>query len=471
MFPLLALIVFLPFLFILPLLLLPERHSFSVSTASALIVMLVVIAASAFGLSQGFPSLSFQQGYIQSIGANLDLELTKYSNIFMVMSAIVLLAAAVVAKSFIKESKRIYNMLFLLTAGSTLGVFLSGNLFLFYLFWEISEVSMFFIIYIFGGYDRRYAAIKFLVYSIAASLLLLLGIMVIYSGLPTQTFTITSIISQSASLPQGSQILAVVLLSIAFMIKIPVFPFHSWLPDAHTEAPTTGSMILAGILLKFGGYGILLMFLMLPMASAYALPLAAIFGFSALYSSLVAIRQTHLKRLIAYTSIVDMGIASLGIASLGAFGIAGGLYAMLSHGIVISLLFMIVGAIDEAYGTMLIARLRGIVKNVPLLAYGFVFGVFALIGIPLTSGFVGDLLVFIGAFGVYSIGGIVPLAAILIIGAFLFLVIERAFLSTSKSIEPYSNPGMDIKLTIAFLSVSTVLLGIAPALLLSPFAL
>ncbi len=470
MLPFLAFIVFLPFLFIIPLLFLPERHSFAVSIVSSLLVLLAVLAASAYGLTQGFPSLSFQQGYIQSIGVNLDLELTKYSNIFMVMSAIVLLAAAIVAKSFIKESQRIYNLLFLLVSGSALGVFLSGNLFLFYVFFEISEISMFFIIYVFGGYDRRYAAIKFLIYSIAASLLLLIGILVIYAGLPTGTFTITSIISQSASLPASSQLIALVLLAIAFMIKIPSFPFHSWLPDAHTEAPTTGSMILAGVLLKFGGYGLLLMFLLLPAASSYALPLAAVFGFSALYSSMVAIRQAHLKRLIAYTSIVDMGIASLGIASLVPFGIAGGLYAMLSHGIVISLLFMIVGAVDEAYGTMLVARLKGIVKSIPLLAYGFIFGVFALIGIPLTAGFVGDLLVFIGAFAAYSIWGVVPLAAVLIIGAFLFFVAERAFLSTSKASEPYTTPGLDIKVSMALLFISAVLLGIVPSLLLSPFA-
>lgn len=466
----LPLIVFLPFVFVIPLFFLQEKRSFLLSIASSLIVLSVTVIAAWVGISQGFPSLSFQQGYIQSLGINLDLELTKYSNIFMVMSAIVLFASALVARSFIKESQRIYNLLFLLTAGSTLGVFLAGNLFLFYLFWEISEVAMFFIIYIFGGYDRRYAAIKFLVYSIVASLFLLLGIMVVYSGLPTQTFSIAPIISQAASLPHGTQLLALALLSIAFLIKIPSFPFHSWLPDAHTEAPTTGSMILAGILLKFGGYGLLLMFLMLPLASSYALPLAAIFGFSALYSAMVAIRQEHLKRLVAYTSIVDMGVASLGIASQGAFGIAGGLYAMLSHGIVISLLFLLVGAVDEAYGTMLISRLKGVVKNLPMLAYGFVFGVFALIGMPLTAGFIGDLLVFIGAFSAFGVGGIVPLAAILIIGAFMFLVIEKVFLSSSKAIEPYANPGANIDMAAIFLSAAAAVLGIAPFLLLAPFA-
>ncbi len=470
MFPLLLLSVLLPFLFVIPLLVLPERHSFNVALVSSIAVFFAVIGSAYVGLTSGFAPLSFSQTYIQTLGITFSLALTQYSNIFAVMAAIVILASALVARSFIKESQRIYGLLFLLVSGSVLGVFFAGSLFLFYIFFEISEISMFFIIYIFGGYDRRYAAIKFLIYSLAASLLLLLGILVIYSGLPAHTFEIASVISQAGTMPQSLQLLALVLLGTAFLIKIPVFPFHSWLPDAHTEAPTTGSMILAGILLKLGGYGLLLVFLMLPIASSYALPLAVLFGISALYSALVAMRQAHLKRMIAYTSIVDMGIASLGIASLTRVGIVGGIYAMLSHGIAISLLFLIVGTLDEVYGTMLVAKIKGVVKNFPSLAYGFVFGTFALVGIPLTSGFVGDLLVFIGAFSAYSAGGVVPLAAVLIIGALFFLVIERAFFSASKAIEPFSSPGIDIKAAMVFLAISTITLGIAPFLLLAPFA-
>lgn len=470
MIPLLPIIIFLPFLFLVPLLLFPERHSFDIALASSAIVFVFSILASYIGLSQGFGGLTVQQSYLQSLGIGFDLELSKYSNIFLIMSSIVLLASALVAKHFIKESKRIYSFLFLLISGSAPGVFLSGNLFLFYMFWEISEMAMFFIIYIFGGYDRRYAAIKFIIYSLFASLFLLVGIMVIYSGLPSPTFLISSIISQASQIPRGSQLLAFLLLTVAFLIKIPAFPFHNWLPDAHTEAPTTGSMILAGILLKFGGYGLLLMFLMLPIASVYAPYLALLFGFSAIYSALVAIRQKHLKRLVAYTSVIDMGIASLGIVSMNAFGIAGGLYAMLSHGILISLLFLLVGAIDEAYKTMLIDRLKGIVKNLPELAYEFLFGAFALVGIPLSSGFIGELLVFIGAFGAYGAIGIVPIAAVMIIGAFVFLVIERSFFNSSKAIEPFLNPGAEISYSTLFLIASTIFLGLLPSILLSPFA-
>ncbi len=471
MLPILPLIVFLPFIFIIPLFLFPERHAFKISLVSSLILFVLAASASYVGLTQQFGTLSFQVGYIQNLGINLDLELTQYSNIFMIMSVIVLLSAAIVAKYFIKESQRIYNVLFLLTAGSTLGLFLSGNFFLFYLFWEVSEIAMFLIIYVFGGYDRRYAAIKFIIFSIVASLFLLLGIMVLYSSLSSPTFSITSIILQSASIPQNSQLLIMALLLVAFLIKIPVFPFHGWLPDAHTEAPTTGSMVLAGILLKFGGYGLLLMFLILQVASTYAPYLAVLLGLSAIYGAMVAIKQTHLKRFIAYTSVVDMGIASLGIASVGILGIAGGLYAMLSHGIVISLLFLIAGTLDESYGTMLIAKLKGVAKNLPFISYAFLFGVFALIGIPLSSGFIADLLVFIAAFHAYGIAGILPLGAVLIIGAFLFLIVERVFFNTSKAVEPFSSPGAGITASAIFLAASTIFLGLLPSLLLFPFAI
>lgn len=468
---LLLLMVFLPFLLIIPLFLISEKKAFDLSLLSSAIIFILSLLAAYIGLSQGFGQLSVQLGYIQALGIDLSLELNKYSNILMIMTSLVLLATAIVAKRFIKESRRMYNMLFLLISGSALGVFLAGNLFFFYIFWELSDVSMFFIIYVFGGYDRRYAAIKYIIYSIIASLFLLTGMMVIYSGVPSHTFSIEGIILQSSSIPQSIQLLALILLLTACLIKMPSFPFHSWLPDSATEAPTTGSMVLAGILLKFGGYGMLLMFLMLPIASTYASYMAALLGFSAVYGAFVAMRQSNLKKVIAYTSMIEMGIASLGIASMNTFGIAGGLYVMLNNGLIVPFLFLIVGAVDESYKTLLIARLSGIVKNFPFVTYALLFGVFAFIGIPLTSGFIGYLLVFIGAVSAYGTLAFVPLAAILLIGAFLFLILERAFFNSSKAVEPFSNPEMEISYAAVLLSASTIFLGILPFLLLSPFAL
>ncbi len=471
MFPILPLIVLVPLLFIIPLFAFNERHSFKIALASSIIVFLLSAYASYIGLSSGFGFLSFSQGYIRSLGIDVSLQVTQYSNIFLVMSAIVLLAASIVAGVFIKESGRIYNFLFLLVESSAIGLFLSGSLFLFYVFWELSEVAMFFIIYLFGGFDRRYAAIKFMVYSIVASLSLLIGIMVIYANVPAHTFDIASIISQSATIPASAQLAAMLLLVFAFLIKIPVFPFHTWLPDAHTEAPTTGSMVLAGILLKFGTYGLLLMLMMLPISLTYANYLAVLFGFSALYGAIVAIRQTNLKRLIAYTSVVEMGIASLGLASLSAFGTAGALYALLSHGIVISLMFLLTGMIDESFGTLVIERIKGVLKSFPALAYSFMFGTFAVAGIPLTSGFIGDLFIFSGTFKAYGVSGIIPLAALVLLGAYLFYILEKSFLNVSAAVEPYQNPRKIAYVAVGLLVAATLLFGVLPSLLLSPFAI
>ena len=264
--------------------------------------------------------------------------------------------------------------------------------------------------------------------------------------------------------------MAMLLLVFAFLIKIPVFPFHTWLPDAHTEAPTTGSMVLAGILLKFGTYGLLLMFLLLPISLTYANYLAVLFGFSALYGAIVAIRQTNLKRMIAYTSVVEMGIASIGLASLNVFGTAGALYALLSHGIVISLMFLLAGAIDESFGTLILERIKGVLKSFPSLSYSFMFGVFAIVGMPLTAGFIGDLLVFSGAFRAYGAFGLIPIAALALLGAYLFYVMEKSFLNVSDAVEPYQNPKRSVYVAVGFLAAATLLFGILPSLLLSSFA-
>ena len=454
----------------MPLLLLKERHSFKIALASSVLVFLLSAYASYAGLAGGFGALSFSQSYIPSLGIDLSLQLTQYSNIFLVLSSVVLLAASLVADGFIKESGRIYNLLFLLLESSVIGLFLSGSLFLFYVFWELSEVAAFFIIYIFGGFDRRYAAIKFIVYSAVASLCLLIGIMLVYGGVPTHTFDIASIMSQSASIPAAAQLPAVLFLALAFLIKMPSFPFHSWLPDAYTEAPTPGSMVLAGILSKSAAYGLLLMLLLLPLSLTYANYLAVLFGFSALYAAMVALRQPNLKRLTAYASMVGMGIASMGLASSNAFGTAGALYALLGSGVAVSLMFLVSGAIDESFGTPLLERIKGLLKDLPALAYSFMFSTFAVVGIPLTAGFVGYLLVFSGAFKAYGFMGMIPMAAIVILGASLFYVMEKSFLNVSSAVEPYKNPRKSVYVAIGLLAAATLLFGLLPSLLLSPFA-
>jgi NADH-quinone oxidoreductase subunit M len=225
-------------------------------------------------------------------------------------------------------------------------------------------------------------------------------------------------------------------------------------------------MILAGVLLKFGGYGLLLMFMMLPIAAHYALYIFLIFLLSAIYSAYVCISQANIKRLIAYTSITDMAIVGVGITAMNAFGYTGAAYAMLSHGIAISLLFLIAGTLDEIYGTLEISKIKGVIRNFAGLSYLFILGTFAAVGIPLTAGFVADLLIFIGAVSAFGILGLAPLIGLLLIAAALFWVIERIFMSASSPTEPYNPLSRDVVASGMLLAIAAVVLGILPFLLL-----
>ncbi|VVB76753.1 F(420)H(2) dehydrogenase subunit M [uncultured archaeon] len=471
MLPLLPVIVLVPILFILPLLILDERHSFKIAIASSTAVLALVAFAAYTGITSGFAPLSFSMSYIASLGISTGLALTRYSNILLVMSAIVLFAVSLVARNFIKESARAYNILFLLISCSTLGLFLSGGFFLFFVFWEFSEIAMFFMIYLFGGIERRYAATKFLVYSAIASMSLLLGILLLYANVPAHTFDISAIALQASAMPPSVQLAALLLLSFAFMIKMPVFPLHSWLPDAYAEAPANGGMLLSGVMSKFGAYGFLVMLTTLPIASHFTIYFAVLFGFSAVYGAFVAIRQANFRRLVAYASFVEMGIAAFGLASMNALATAGAMYALLGQGLVMSLLFLVAGSVDESFGTSLIGRIKGVIRSFPGLSYVLVFATFALVGLPLTAGFIGDLLIFTGAFQAHGAIGLAPLAALVILGAFMFYVMEKSFFNVSEAIEPYQSPGASVYAAMAILIAATVVFGAMPSLLLSPFAI
>jgi len=464
--PILPLIILIPYLSIIPILLFDRKHSYNISIAASFIsfiLTLLVVYASTAG-----QTLSFSVPYINYLNINLSLQVTHLNLMLLLMTSIIFLAVSLVGKHFIKDEHKQYNVIFAIAEGSCLAIFLAANLFLFYIFWELAEIMMFFIIFIYGGFGRKSAATKFIVYSLASSLLLLIAIIMIYTSVTPHTFDILTIIKDVGTahqITQATQLTIMALLLLSFMIKMPVFPFHSWLPDAHTEAPTTGSMILAGVLLKFGGYGLLLMFLMIPISLDYTKYMAVVFGFSAIYAAFAAMRQGNLKRAIAYTSITDMGIVAVGVAAYGILGSNGALYAMLSHGIVISLLFLIAGTVGELYGTLEIAKIKGIIRNFPVITYFFIFGAVALVGIPLTAGFIGDLLIFLASTQVFGVIGVLPLVGIIVMGALMFWLIERMFLS-KKETHQFHHIDKLVIVSCILLSVSSIVLGIFPSILL-----
>jgi NADH-quinone oxidoreductase subunit M len=318
-------------------------------------------------------------------------------SLLMVLLTILLLPLCVMC-SWTYISKRIkeFHFSLLMMTSACIGVFVSLDLVLFYIFWEAMLVPMFLLIAVWGGPERRYASVKFFLYTLAGSTMLLVAIIALYKA--GGTFSIPDLTAQT--FPFRFQFWVFLAMALAFAIKVPMFPFHTWLPAAHVEAPTAGSVLLASILLKMGAYGFLRFCLPItPDASVYFAPMMiAISVTSILYGGFVALGQKDMKKLIAYSSVAHMGFVTLGIFLFTIKGFEGALMVMLNHGITTGALFMLVGAIYERSHSREITKNMGLGKYLP--AYMFFFGLFALssLGFPGTNSFVGEMLVLIGVF-------------------------------------------------------------------------
>jgi NADH-quinone oxidoreductase subunit M len=339
----------------------------------------------------------------------------------------------------IQEGVKNYMLFFLLLEVGMLGVFLSLDLFLFYIFWEFSLVPMYFLIGVWGGERRIYAAIKFFLYTMAGSILMLLAIL--WLGITGRTFSLTTLLTGGAQIPQNIQIWLFLAFAIAFAIKVPMWPFHSWLPDAHVEAPTAGSVILAGVLLKMGAYGFLRFNLSLfPHASVRLAPyLAVIAIIGIIYGAIVSFAQSDMKKLVAYSSISHMGFVVLGLFALNVHGVEGSIIQMVNHGISTGGLFLLVGMIYERRHTRLMSALGGLWAIMP------VYGAMALIvtlssmALPGLNGFVGEFTILLGAFdsrilGSYWYAGVAAIGVILA-AVYLLQMYQKVFLGPVTSEE------------------------------------
>jgi len=318
------------------------------------------------------------------------------SMLFVILTTFLMPICILASWEAIESRVKEYMIVFLVMETTMIGVFCALDLVLFYLFFEAGLIPMFLIIGVWGGKRRIYATFKFFLFTLVGSVLLLLALMAMYFH--AGTTDIPTLLA--ADFPVGMQRWLWLAFFASFAVKMPMWPVHTWLPDAHVEAPTAGSVILAGVLLKMGGYGFIRFSIpMFPEASVYFTPLIYVLSVVAIiYTSLVALMQEDMKKLIAYSSVAHMGFVTMGLFTLKTQGIEGAMVQMLSHGVISGALFLCVGVVYDRLHTREIARYGGLVNNMP--KYALVFMVFTMgtVGLPGTSGFVGEFLVLVGAF-------------------------------------------------------------------------
>ena len=376
----------------------------------------------------------------------------------------------------VSERTKEHFMWLLALQGAVVGVFTSMDFLLFFLFWELELIPMFFLISIWGTGRKEYSAMKFLIFTILGSAFMLIGILVIFAG--TGTFDMIKI---SELMPTANLIMPMGLLflfmSIGFAVKLPVFPFHTWLPDAHTDAPTAASVMLAGVLLKMGGYGLLRVSAgMFPEQLEKYAWLLALFGvINIIYGAAITIRQTDLKRLIAYSSVSHMGFVLLGLSAVGggitSLAMTGAALQMFTHGTITGLLFVLVGLIYDKAHTRHIPDLGGLAARMPIIASALVIGGLASLGLPATSGFIGEVTVFVGTFFVWTWPTILAAFGIVLTAGYILWMLQRVLFGPQlKRFEKVGDATILEAIPIGILVVAIMAVGIYPAILTDVFS-
>jgi len=387
-----------------------------IALGTTLLTFGAVIAVVVNYLQQGGEELTFTAEWFSTrqVAINFSLGLDGLGLWLFALSSLLMITAVLVSWEAIRDREPLfYGMLLLLTSGC-LGVFTAQDIMLFYVFFEFTLIPLFFLIGIWGSEDRRYAAIKFFLFTLAGSVLTFLGLiaLVIAHGrqVGVYTFSIPELTTglSAIHLPITMQVWIFLALFAGFSIKVPLFPLHTWLPLAHVQAPTAGSVILAGLLLKIGGYGFLRFSIpMLPDATAMLAPYVlwlAVIGI--VYGALVALAQSDMKKLIAYSSVSHLGFCLLGLFALNPIGVQGGALQMINHGISTGGLFAVIGMLYERYHTREIKSLGGLARKLPVLSFFMVVFTMSSIGLPGTNGFAGEFLVLLGMFQRGYAGGI-----------------------------------------------------------------
>ncbi len=408
-----------------------------------------------------------RHAWIPALNMNYYLGLDGISVLFVLLSTLVTILCILISWEAITTKTKEFFISLLVMEGAMIGVFCSLDFMLFYIFWEAMLIPMYLLIGVWGGPNRIYAAIKFFLYTLVGSVLMLVGIIVLYfyAG---RTFDILELMK--GTYPYKMQLMLFWAFFAAFAVKVPMFPVHTWLPDAHTEAPTAGSVILAAVLIKMGAYGFLRFSMpILPDASRAMTPVMLTLSVIAIiYGGIICLAQTDLKRLIAYSSVSHMGFVTLGIFALNTQGVEGGTLQMLNHGVVTGALFLSVGVIYERTHTRVIADYGGVASVMPIYASLFIVFTFASIGLPATNGFIGEFLILLGGFKASQLAGVLAASGIIIGAGYMLWLYQRVFfMETGKKVAGLPDVNTRELITLLPMVVLVFWIGIYPNAFLS----
>ena len=478
-FPYLTFIIFLPALGSLIIALVPRLSSKFIKIIS-LIATLIPLAL-ALVMYAGFDSSAAMSGILQFeeklswiplINANYHIGVDGLSLPFVLLSALLGLCVVLVSWKINIRAREYFAWLLLLQASVT-GVFCAQDMLLFFLLWEVELIPMYFLISIWGTGRRTYSAMKYVLYTLLGGAGILAGILVLFFNTGSLSMVELAQTDLGTLIKSGPMLLAFIFFFIGFAIKLPVFPFHTWLPDAHTDAPTAVSVILAGTLLKMGGYAMIRINVgMFPEeALAYAPLILFLAAVNVIYGGAITLKQTDLKRLIAYSSISHMGFVLLGIFALGQVSLVGASLQMISHGIITGLLFAICGVVIHNSGERSIPKLGGLARQIPMVAAIFTLGGLGAMAVPATSGFVAEVMVFLGSFSSGIVPGVqvftlVCLAGLLLAAAYILWTLQRVFFNQKlDKFDGVADVNRVEKLWGAILVAAMLIIGLYPTLI------
>ncbi|RJQ32703.1 MAG: NADH-quinone oxidoreductase subunit M [Actinobacteria bacterium] len=467
----LAIIVFNPMVGALVIALLPKNNDKLIKW-TALLFGLISLALSiavyaVYDINKGGFQFVRNVAWIKEAGISFYIGADGISIAFLMLTSLLLVGSLIY--SFIVDKRvKEYFIFILILAGSMAGVFVSLDFILFYIFWEIGLVPMYFLIGIWGGTRREYAAIKFFLYTLFGSVFMLLGVLGLYFYSGAHSFSFAALANPVRAYSMHVQTLAFLGIFLGLAIKLPIFPFHTWLPDAHVQAPTAASVLLAGILLKMGGYGFIRIIIpMVPQAFARFAPYIAVMALiSIIYGAYLAMAQDDLKKMVAYSSISHMGFVTLGFVTLNNYGIQGAVFQMMSHGLITGLMFMLVGLVYERYHTRLISELHGLIWQIPTLATLLVFGSFASAGMPSLSGFIGELYVLMGSAKANTGYAILACLGIIMTFGYILTMINKINLKEPKKLFQIGDLTAREAIMVSPVILLIITFGIVPAPLL-----